>query len=140
MASALLRPALAQFRPWLPGPPWLASSEVSSGPSGGEGSGSKLCPMGTLQPGPGPPPLPEGPSPSTPYAAPLPEVLSGSPTLKELLSPARLTPPLPATFSSPSSLCACPLLAYLHGPAFLFPPEPLKPLLSGASRRRAGRG
>lgn len=105
VASALLRPALAQFRPWLPGPPWLASSEVSSGPSGGEGSGSKLCPMGTLQPGPGPPPLPEGPSPSTPYAAPLPEVLSGSPTLKELLSPARLTPPLPATFSSPRSLC-----------------------------------
>lgn len=60
MASALLRPALAQFRPWLPGPPWLASSEVSSGPSGGGGSGSKLCPMGTLQPGPGPPPPTRG--------------------------------------------------------------------------------
>lgn len=54
--GALLRPALAQFRPWRPGPPRLASSEVSSGPSGGGGSGSKLCCLGTLQPGPGPPP------------------------------------------------------------------------------------
>ena len=75
----------------------------------------------------------EGPSPSAPFAAPLPEGLSDSPTLKELLSPAHLTPSLPATFSSPRSLCQESSILGLGAPgvsgeSLLAPPAPCQPL------------
>lgn len=88
-SSAPHLPSSGSGSPALPGWP---PAKCPPGPLGVGAPALNSATSGRCSPGPAPH-CPEGPSPSAPYAAPLLEVLAGSPTCKVLHSPARFTSP-----------------------------------------------
>lgn len=97
-SSAPHLPSSGSGSPALPGWP---PAKCPPGPLGVGAPALNSATSGRCSPGPAPH-CPEGPSPSAPYAAPLLEVLAGSPTRKVLHSPARFTSAPPHLLPSPA--------------------------------------